>query len=255
MSKSDVGGYINLKDNIDVIRKRLASAPTDAGQGDVVPAEGGVANLLTLVELFQGKEARIEFEKQYVNDGIKYQDLKEELATSIYSLLEPIQEKRKGLEQDRAYVDDVIADGAAKARLIASRTVSEVKKKMGLVVKIKPTHKPVISIEDFAKLDIRVGTVVEATVPEGSDKLIRTVIDFGEDVGKRMVFSGIKEFYAPEDLVGRQLAYVLNLVPRKMMDEESQGMLVAAAPTTEKGKRTAGLFAIDNKVQNGTLVI
>ena len=125
---------------------------------------------------------------------------------------------------------------------------------MGLAVKLKPSHKPVISFEDFAKLDIRIGTVKQATIPKGSDKLIRTVIDFGPDLGERVVFSGIKKYYSPEDLVGRQLPYVLNLAPRKMMGEESQGMLVAASPE-EDGKHFAVLFAIDSEVVNGTMVI
>lgn len=255
MSKSVQGSYINLNDNLDTIRKRLASAPTDSGQGSQLPTEGGVANIFTFVELFQGKDARKRYENDYLGSGLKYADLKEELAQSIFSTLKPIQGKRKELEQDRTYVDNVIADGAAKARLIAGETIADVKKKMGLSVKIKPNYKPVISIEDFAKLDIRIGTVKEATVPEGSNTLIRTVIDFGDEVGERVVFSGIKEYYDPKSLVGRQLPYVLNLAPRQMMGEESQGMLMAAAPVDETGKKSAVLFAIDSEVHNGTMII
>src|SRR3989344_8422705 len=90
-----------------------------------------------------------------------------------------------------------------------------------------------ITIDDFGKLEIRIGTVVEASVPEGSKKLIRQVVDFGEEVGKRVIFSGILEWYQPEDLVGKQMPYVVNLEPRKMPafgggePEESRGMLVA----------------------------
>ena len=51
-----------------------------------------------------------------------------------------------------------------------------------------------ITIDDFGKLEIRIGTVVEASVPEGSKKLIRQVVDFGEEVGKRVIFSGILEW-------------------------------------------------------------
>lgn len=255
MSKSIQGSFINLTDNLDGIRKRLSSAPTDSGQGDVVPSEGGVANLLTFVELFMGDKKRQEYEDQYLGSGIKYQDLKEDLALSIFSQLEPIQQKRKELEQDRTYVDNVIADGAAKARLIASETVAGVKKKMGLSIKIKPTHKPVISFQDFAKLDIRVGTVKEVSIPEGSEHLIRQVVDFGGELGEKIIFSGIKEFYSPKDLIGRQLPYVINLAPRKMMGEESQGMLMAAAPELDSGKHSAVLFAIDDAVENGTMII
>ena len=89
--------------------------------------------------------------------------------------------------------------------------------------------KPIIKFEDFLKVEILVGEVVEATVPEGSKKLIRQVVDFGSEIGKRVVFSGILEWYKPEDLVGKKLPYVVNLEPRKMLGEESQGMLLAAA--------------------------
>jgi methionyl-tRNA synthetase len=87
--------------------------------------------------------------------------------------------------------------------------------------------KPLIKIDDFAKLDIRVGTVVECIEKEGSDKLLRLTVDFGGE-GERIIFSGIKKWYKPEDLKGKQFVFVINLEPRKIMDEYSQGMLLAA---------------------------
>jgi methionine--tRNA ligase beta chain len=86
--------------------------------------------------------------------------------------------------------------------------------------------KPIISFEDFDKLDLRVGTVMNCEEKEGSEKLLRLTVDFGEE-GTRTIFSGIKQWYAPEDLKGKQFVFVLNLAPRKMMGEESQGMLLA----------------------------
>lgn len=86
--------------------------------------------------------------------------------------------------------------------------------------------KPIITYEDFAKLDLRVGTVINCEEKEGSDKLLRLTVDFGEET--RTIFSGIKKWYSPEDLKGKQFVFVFNLAPRKMMDEESQGMLLAA---------------------------
>lgn len=85
-----------------------------------------------------------------------------------------------------------------------------------------------IQYEDFAKLDIRIGTVLAAErVPE-TDKLIKCTIDFGE-LGERTIVSGIAEWKAPEDLVGRQLPYIVNLAPRMLRGIESQGMLLAAS--------------------------
>lgn len=254
MSKSVEGSYIQLTDDLNMISKRLALAPTDSGQGETIPQTGGVANLLTLVELFIGKETRNNYENQYLESGIKYHDLKEELASAIFKEIEPIQAKRQELEVNPSFVDDVIVQGAAKARIIATETLAQVRQKMGLSIKLKPSKKPVVSFSDFIKLDIRVGTVLEATIPEGSDKLIRQVVDFGTSLGKRIIFSGIKEYYAPSDLVGRQLPYIVNLAPRKMMGEESQGMLVAAAPEID-GQHHAVLFAIDSQVESGTMVV
>ena len=133
MSKSVEGSYINLTDTLDEIKTKLASAPTDSGKGEKVPQEGGVANLLTLVELFEGKEKKIQYEKSYSGDGIKYSQLKEELANAIYSQLKPIQDKIKELEAKPEYIERVIREGAERAREIASETLKEVKEKMGLI--------------------------------------------------------------------------------------------------------------------------
>ena len=133
MSKSIDGSFINLTDDLKMIQKRLAGAPTDSGKGEKVPTKGGVANLLQFVELFQGEEKREEYEELYVGEGIRYGDLKKELATAIYEELKPIQEKRRELEKNPDYVKQVIEDGAKKAREIASATVKEVREKMGLI--------------------------------------------------------------------------------------------------------------------------
>lgn len=132
MSKSVEGSYINLTDDLETIQKRLAGAPTDSGRGDRVPTEGGVANLLKLVRLIQGPERRATYEAQYLSTGIRYGDLKKELAEAIFAELKPIQERRKALETDPAKVDAIIEDGAKRARAIAAATVAEVKAKMGL---------------------------------------------------------------------------------------------------------------------------
>ncbi len=84
-----------------------------------------------------------------------------------------------------------------------------------------------ISIDDFIKVELRVGTVLEADEVPGSEKLIKTQVDFGEE-GTRQILSGIKQWYKPASLVGKQFVYVFNLEPRMMMGLESQGMILAA---------------------------
>jgi tryptophanyl-tRNA synthetase len=107
--------------------------PTDEGKGEKVPEEGGVAVLLSLVELFQGLEKRKKYEEDYKGSGIKYADLKKELSTAISEELKPIQERRKIFEEDPERVDKILEEGAKKAREIASTRLYEVKKAMGII--------------------------------------------------------------------------------------------------------------------------
>src|SRR5579872_5012745 len=83
-----------------------------------------------------------------------------------------------------------------------------------------------ISIDDFKKLEIRVGKVVECKKVEDTDKLLRLTFDFGDE--KRTIVSGIAESYTPEDLVGCEIPVIVNLEPRTIRGIESQGMILAA---------------------------
>ncbi|MGE8213443.1 MAG: methionine--tRNA ligase [Stenotrophomonas sp.] len=85
-----------------------------------------------------------------------------------------------------------------------------------------------IGIDDFAKLDLRIGKVIECGFVEGSDKLLRFLLDAG-DLGQRQIFSGIRGSYAePEALVGRNVVFIANLAPRKMRFGLSEGMILSA---------------------------
>ncbi len=91
-----------------------------------------------------------------------------------------------------------------------------------------PAEAPTISIEEFAKLDLRVARVAAAEAVAGADKLVRLTLDVGDH--ERQVFSGIKAAYDPAKLVGRQVVVVANLAPRKMRFGTSEGMVLAAGP-------------------------
>lgn len=157
-----------------------------------------------------------------------------------------------------------------------------------------------VTIDDFAKLELKVGTVVEAGEIEGSDKLLKLKVDFGiladsipaissesekspdeveepegmdvaedsnelrdpsaapqddsqeEDQPKndiRQILSGIKQWYKPEDLVGKQFIFITNLAPRKMMGLESQGMIMAA-----EGEDRPIPLTVSEKVPNGAKI-
>jgi methionyl-tRNA synthetase len=90
---------------------------------------------------------------------------------------------------------------------------------------VKPL-KPEITIDDFSKLDIRVGKVLAAEKMEKSEKLLKLTIDAGVDT--RTILSGIAKHYTPEDMVGKQVTFIANLAPRRMMGIESQGMILSA---------------------------
>jgi methionyl-tRNA synthetase len=98
-----------------------------------------------------------------------------------------------------------------------------------------------ISIEDFAKVELRVGQVKVAEKVKGADKLLRLEVDLGTET--RQVVAGIAEAYAPETLVGRKVVIVVNLAPRKLRGLESNGMIVAASP--EGGKPVLAAFLED----------
>ncbi|MEG2638027.1 MAG: methionine--tRNA ligase [Clostridiales bacterium] len=84
-----------------------------------------------------------------------------------------------------------------------------------------------ITIEDFAKIDLRVATVLEAEKVEGADKLLKLQIKIGEE--QRQLVAGVAQHYAPEDLVGKNVVVVANLKPAKLRGIESQGMILAAS--------------------------
>ena len=85
-----------------------------------------------------------------------------------------------------------------------------------------------ISIDDFARIDLRIARIVNAEQVEGADKLIKLTLDVGEG-RHRTVFAGIKSAYKPEELVGRLTPMVANLAPRKMKFGLSEGMVLAAS--------------------------
>jgi methionyl-tRNA synthetase len=110
---------------------------------------------------------------------------------------------------------------------------------------VKSTETPRISINDFAKVQMRVAQVLEVEKIEGSRKLLKLRVDIGDEV--RQVVAGISEAYAPEDLLNKKVILVANLKPVKLMGVESNGMIVAAS---DGGKPVLATFTED--VPNGS---
>jgi methionyl-tRNA synthetase len=132
---------------------------------------------------------------------------------------------------DPKHIDTMIE--ASKDSLASAEPVAMPAKKVA--AKAVPTdpqphvsNNNFIGIEDFAKLDLRIGKVLECEFVEGSDKLLRFKLDAG-DLGERQIFSGIRAAYqAPEKLIGRHVVFIANLAPRKMRFGMSEGMILSA---------------------------
>lgn len=109
--------------------------------------------------------------------------------------------------------------------------------------------KPLVTIDDFAKLDLRIGTIVSAERVPDTDKLIRFEIDLGTE--KRQILAGFATGYPdPSVLVGTQVPVLINLEPRMLRGLESQGMVLA--PSDENGHAVA--LHPDKKIEPGTVV-
>ena len=110
--------------------------------------------------------------------------------------------------------------------------------------------KPTITYDDFVKLDLRVAKVLEAAAHPNADKLIVLTIDLGDH--QRQIIAGLRQWYAPEDLVGKSIVVVANLEPRKMRGLESNGMLLAASVGEDRSDVV--VLTTDRQTPSGSLI-
>ena len=111
-----------------------------------------------------------------------------------------------------------------------------------------------ITIDDFKKVEIRAGKILTAEPVEGSEKLLKLSVDFGEPE-KRQVLSGIAKYVKPEDLIGATCAFVTNLEPREMMGMKSEAMIMAfSGNKTETEEGFFSLLKIPENVPCGSIV-
>ena len=130
MSKTVANSYINLTDSLEVIRKKIRSVPTASVSGGEMSS--GVKTLFTFAKLYIPSEVE-KYTKEFTEGTLQFVKLKDAIAESIYKELKPFQERREKIVSNQKYVDEVITDGARRARQIAQQTVKEVKEKMGLL--------------------------------------------------------------------------------------------------------------------------
>lgn len=104
-----------------------------------------------------------------------------------------------------------------------------------------------INFEDFVKIDLRIGKIIEAEKVEGSSKIIKTIVDLGEE--KRQILAGIGKFYTPEELINKIVIVVANLSPKKIMGMDSEGMILAV-----KDDNNLSLLGVDKEIKIGSKI-
>jgi len=121
-----------------------------------------------------------------------------------------------------------------------------------------------ISFKDFQKIDIRIGTVIDAEVPKWSHWVVKLKVDLGSEIGERTIFAGVLGFYKPKDLEGKQFPFIVNLEPKKIgpKGDFSEGMMLAGVMSLDKPVKIMDsetdekpvLLQTSEKVPNGTKV-
>ena len=140
---------------------------------------------------------------------------------------------------------DKIEDAAIEAQI---KKLQDTKKQNEINEKHAEPVKDLVDIEQFGKLDIRVGTVLECSKVPKSDKLLQFKIDDG--MGGRTIVSGIAAYYKPEDLIGKQVCFVANLPVRKLRGVESNGMIIS----TQDADGSYIVISPSRKVANGSQI-
>ncbi len=154
----------------------------------------------------------------------------------------PRAEKKEILERIETMENEIRNPGSAQPAAAGVDATSSSAAGAAAGTAAAPVVAAKIGIEDFAKVELRVGVVKSAERIQGADKLLKLLVDIGDEV--RQVLAGIALSYAPEDLVGRKVVIVANLAPRKMRGLESNGMLLAASVGPD-GKPVLCTFAED----------
>lgn len=240
MSKS-LGNVISIFESEDVIRKQVMGTYTDPTRKHATDKGHVEGNMVFTYLGFFGESKKVEaLKKQYEAGKVSDVEVKEYLFESLMTFFGPARKEYDELKNNPAVVKQILSQGQERAFAIATQTMTAVREAIGITTKYsffeyqKLVSGNTISIDEFARVEIRVGNVVEATNKEGSEKLIRLVVDIGE-IHPRIIFTGVRGFgYTPDDFSGKQFFFITNLAPRKMMDEESHGMILAVDGADKK---------------------
>jgi tryptophanyl-tRNA synthetase len=232
MSKS-LGNIISIFESEEVIAKQVNATftdPTRAHATDPGHIEGNM--VFAYLSFFGEKEHVASLGKAYQKGEVGDTEVKQYLLKSLLSFFAPARAAYDELKQNPAMVKSILSRGQEKAMAVAAQTMSNVRDAIGITngysfFRYSVPGGSMVTIDEFAKNEIRVGEVTSAENVEKSEKLIRLHVDFG--VGEtRTIFTGVRGFgYTPDDFIGNRYFFIYNLMPRKMMGEESQGMILA----------------------------
>jgi tryptophanyl-tRNA synthetase len=233
MSKS-LGNIISIFDDEDVIRKQVNSCFTDPARKHATDPGHIEGNMVFAYLKHFGEPAIVKaMAEKYEEGKIADVEVKEYLCESLLNYFAPARKRYQELKENSKKVKEILEKGTARARRVAQETIAQVRDAVGLknIYSVKQhfssnEQNEYITLDEFYRVKERVGRVVNATYPKNSEKLIRLEVDFGDE--KRVIFTGVRGFgYTKEDFIGKQFFFVTNLAPRKMMGEESQGMILA----------------------------
>jgi len=118
-------------------------------------------------------------------------------------------------------------------------------------MKVIPISTSTITFDEFSKVDMIICSIISCEKVKNSTKLYKIEVDCGDKIGKKQVISGVAKYFQPLDLIGKQVVYVSNLLPKKMLDLESTGMLLFSH---DKTNEKVGFVTISQKISNGTKV-
>jgi len=261
MSKT-LGNIISIFADEATIRKQVNSTYTDPTRAHATDLGHIAGNMcFTYLDHF-GKQPEVErLKADYQAGNVGDVEVKEYLFQSLMTYFQPARRRYEELSHNPKKVKEILEQGSTKVRQVAAQTMNEVRQAVGLTNQysffeysfrhpersegslahanassnklrdssaMPQNDKKIISIDEFNRIEERVGKVVVAENVKASEKLIRLTVDFGTEVGQRIILTGVRLFgYTPEFFQDKQFFFVVNLAPRKMMNEYSQGMILA----------------------------
>lgn len=240
MSKS-LGNVISMFEPEEVIRKQVNGTYTDPTRKHATDPGHIEGNMVFAYLEFFGDASRVaSLKEEYKAGKVSDVSVKEYLFDSLMAFFAPARKAYEELKSNPNIIKDILKNGQEKAMAVATKTMITARDAMGITTQYSffsygtkgpafgaPQGRALINIDEFARVEVKVGKVLEAKNKEGSEKLIRLLVDIGEEK-PRIIFTGVRGFgYIPEDFLDKQFFFITNLAPRRMLDEESQGMILA----------------------------